>query len=94
MKEYQEPQEHIQEYDGYVDRNGNPLTNGKGHQVVMLPNGQKGVQIPGPRIWTLSRKHIQQARREQVIDNGKDMLGSGQVSSQFRALSSTRMGAR
>lgn len=91
---YQEPTEHVQEYSDYVQKHGDPTTNGLGHSVVEILGLGKGVLIPTDRVWKVKRNHIQQVRREAVADDGTDMLGRDQISSKFNHASAMLMGSR
>ena len=62
--------------------------------MVSVPGLGKGVRIPGDKVWKVRRSHIQQARREREIDNGKNLLDKNQITNKFADLSGIIMGSR
>lgn len=76
---WEEPDEEYWEISAYSTDFGDPLTNGKNHQVVERKNrlGQieTCVVVPQKKIYKLKRRRVDKAETSTVIDDGSFQLG-------------------
>ena len=61
-------------------KHGDPMTNGKGHQVLTWRN-EKCVRMPGPRMWRVKREREKVAAHTREIDDGSEMMTADQLES-------------
>jgi len=87
--EWQEEDE-VHKFDDYVAANGDPDTNGLGHQTHMTPQGVKVVLCP-KKIGKLIRKHGERIEKKQTLHSGGVELYKGQVDDRWAAIGQEMM---
>ena len=66
------PEEKHMEWDDYNPKYGDPAENGRGDMLVRGPNNEKLVKLKGERIWTKTKRIVQQAKRTRSEDDNSD----------------------
>ena len=66
------PEDRHMEWDDYKPKFGDPAENGRGDTLIRGPNNAKLVKLKGERIWTKTKRIVQQARRTRAEDDNSD----------------------
>jgi len=82
---WEHPEDKYWEFNEYVAEKGDPAANGLGH-VSEVKFGVKVVKVPGPKIYTMKKRRIQQARIETTYGRGDFEIGEDQMRTNFTSL--------
>ena len=90
-----QPDDNVMEEEDYIRQFGSPTKNGKGHVRCSLPGCPRGVMMPGPKIWTVSRSSVKKASLEEtLLTNDDRQLGEDDLEINFERFRGSLFGER
>ena len=84
---FEDPDDYVMPEEDYVKVHGDPGRNGRGHSRISIPGCERGVLMPGPRIWKVRKAFTSEAKKTTVEQRSSDpQLGEGMLEANFQAM--------